>query len=40
VAVTRYRYRGTTIATPWETGQIGHADPTGGLERLSQRIDG
>jgi RNA-directed DNA polymerase len=40
VAVTRYRYRGTKIATPWQTGEIGPADPTGGLERLGQRIDG
>lgn len=28
------------IATPWQTGEIGPADQTSGLERLGQRIDG
>lgn len=40
MAVTRYRYRGAKIATPWQAGEVGVADRTAGLERLGQRIEG
>lgn len=38
VAITRYRYRGQRIATPWEDGEIAPRDPAVGLERLQTLI--
>jgi RNA-directed DNA polymerase len=46
IAVTRYRYRGAKIATPWNTEQLRAQqaafrrvhDERGGLERLQQRL--
>jgi RNA-directed DNA polymerase len=34
VAVTRYRYRGTKIPTPWQDGQVRRRDPAVILERM------
>jgi RNA-directed DNA polymerase len=38
VAVTRYRYRGAKIPTPWEIGEVATRDPTTSLERLQTLI--
>jgi len=38
VAVTRYRYRGTKIPTPWEIGEVATRDPATSLERLQTLI--
>jgi RNA-directed DNA polymerase len=38
VAVTRYRYRGTKIPTPWQVGEVRRKDPAQILERLDRLI--
>jgi RNA-directed DNA polymerase len=38
VAVTRYRYRGTKIPTPWQLGEARHKDPAVILKRLDRLI--
>jgi RNA-directed DNA polymerase len=38
VRTTRYRYRGTKIATPWEAGWITRRDPVCGPERLENLV--
>jgi RNA-directed DNA polymerase len=38
VAITRYRYRGRTIPTPWEHGDVTARDPAQQLERLQHLI--
>ena len=40
VAVTRYRYRGKKIPTPWEIGEVAPRDPAVSLERLNSLIAG
>jgi RNA-directed DNA polymerase len=40
VAVTRYRYRGKRIPTPWEIGEVAPRDPAVSLERLNTLIAG
>jgi RNA-directed DNA polymerase len=39
VAVTRYRYRGAKIPTPWQDGRTGKRDPAVVLERLGNLIN-
>jgi RNA-directed DNA polymerase len=38
VAVTRYRYRGTKIPTPWQDGRVRRREPAVVLERLTNLI--
>jgi RNA-directed DNA polymerase len=38
VAVTRYRYRGAKIPTPWQLGEVRRKDPAAILERLDRLI--
>jgi RNA-directed DNA polymerase len=40
VSTTRYRYRGASIKTPWQSGWVAEREPTVGLERLQGLIAG